>query len=207
MDRNVRYLASALGIVALLPAAALAQPPLAGQALVDGLRRSGYVIFFRHAATIVSQADTAGENLGDCQRQRNLSEEGRQQARAIGQAFATLRIPVGQVLASQYCRSLETAQLAFSRVTPMLDLNAVLQAATEVERAHRVEVLKRLLATRPPAGTNTILVSHLFNIQAAADLSIAEGEAAVFEPGGTSFRLAARVLPSEWEVLASRFGR
>ncbi len=79
-----------------------------GQALLDLLARGGLVIFFRHAATDFSQTDTDRQNLQNCQTQRNLSEQGRSDARGIGQAFQALGIPVGQLLASPYCRTLET---------------------------------------------------------------------------------------------------
>jgi virginiamycin B lyase len=48
-----------------------------------------------------------------------------------------------------------------------------------------------------------VVVAHLFNIQEAADLSLEEGEAAVFEPlGARGFRLVARVAPRAWSRLA-----
>jgi hypothetical protein len=58
--------------------------PLEGQALVEALRRGGYVIFFRHARTDFSQPDSDRQNLEDCGTQRNLSEAGRADAHAIG---------------------------------------------------------------------------------------------------------------------------
>src|SRR3982750_2906975 len=57
------------------------------------LRRGGYVLALRHAATDQSMADTTSD-LGDCSKQRNLSAAGRRQAQAIGRALRRLRIPV-----------------------------------------------------------------------------------------------------------------
>lgn len=51
--------------------------------------------------------------LGDCRTQRNLDDLGRTQARRIGSAFAQEKVRVGKVMASQWCRTLETAELAF----------------------------------------------------------------------------------------------
>jgi phosphohistidine phosphatase SixA len=175
---------------------------LEGQALVDLLRRGGNVIFFRHAATDRSQTDSDAQNLENCQTQRNLSEQGRSDARAIGQAFQALGIPVGQVLASPYCRTLETAQLAFGRVEPSRDLLPTLSAEDDARREELVAGLRRLLGTPPATGVNTILVSHQFNLQDATSVSIVEGEAAVFEPvGANGFRLVARVPPNMWATL------
>src|SRR4051812_30257389 len=85
---------------------AAATPPL-----VERLRRGGYVLALRHAATDQSMADNT-RDLRDCSKQRNLSAAGRRQAQAIGRALRRLRIPVGTVLASPYCRTRATARLA-----------------------------------------------------------------------------------------------
>src|SRR5215207_3883472 len=95
---------------------------LLGRALLEALRGGGYVLLFRHAITDRGQRDADLQNLENCQTQRNLSDEGRQQATAIGQAFRQLQIPVATVLASPYCRTLETARLAFEQVEPSNDL-------------------------------------------------------------------------------------
>ena len=90
-------------------------------AVLERLRRGGYVLAFRHAATDFSMTDTT-RDLRDCSRQRNLSAQGRRQARTIGISFRRLGIPVGRVLASPYCRTRQTARLAFGRASPSPDL-------------------------------------------------------------------------------------
>lgn len=186
-----------LWLLAALPLA-FAQEGLEGAALVQALQKGGYVIYFRHAATDFSQADTDGPALQDCGKQRNLNEAGRAQARAIGEAFRALKIPVGNVLASPYCRTRETAQLAFGR----FEVSEEIRGGSGPARA---EALRRLLALVPPAGTNTVLVAHQFNLRDAAEVSLAEGEAAVFRPlGPGGFRLVARVLAEDWAKLPVR---
>ena len=59
-------------------------------------------------------------------------------------------------------------------------LNEAFPGTDDEDLARR---LRRLLAMRPPAGQNTVLVSHGFNLQGATGLSVAEGESAVFVPG------------------------
>ena len=172
---------------------------LTGEALVEALRRGGFVIYFRHAATDFSITDTDRQNLENCATQRNLSEVGREDARAIGAAFRRLAVPVGPVLASRYCRTRETAELAFGRAETTRDLVSTASARDETERATLVATLRALLAAAPPPATNTILVGHDFNIRAATELGIAEGEAAIFLPhrDGT-FSLVARVTAAGW---------
>jgi hypothetical protein len=90
------------------------------------------------------------------------------------------------VLSSEYCRTRETAEIAFGRVTPTQDLTSRVSTASAEEEHARIEALRRLLATPPAPGTNTILVGHQFNLRDATGVSIAEGEAAIFQPMGTS---------------------
>ena len=199
-------IAAVLGAVVVSTAgAAPSVAGLAGPALTDALREGGYVIYFRHAATDFSEEDTDTRNLQNCRTQRNLTSQGRADARAIGRAFRRLRIPVGAVLASRYCRTRQTALLAFGRVRTTMDLTSLPSASTERERDRRVAALRRLLATPPRRGVNHVLVAHLFNIQAAANVSLDEGEAAVFAPrGGTRFRLVARIRPEKWAAYPRR---
>jgi phosphohistidine phosphatase SixA len=155
---------------------------LAGPALLEALREGGFVIYFRHARTDFSQDDTDLSDLTNCATQRNLSPEGHAQARLIGEEIAALAIPIGEVLSSELCRTRESAELAFGRTTPMPDLTSFGTAGSEAEEQERAAALRRLLATPPAPGTNTVLVGHLFNIQAAAGIGLAEGEAAIFRP-------------------------
>jgi broad specificity phosphatase PhoE len=181
----------------------LAERP-GGRDLVARLRQGGHVIFIRHAATEATQDDPRPD-LADPSTQRNLSDAGRNQARQLGRAIRRLRIPVGTVLASPYTRTRETAELAFGRdrvrVTRDL-LNEAFPGTDDEDLARR---LRRLLATRPPAGQNTVLVSHGFNLQEATGLSVAEGESAVFTPGDAGRpSLVARVTAEEWPSLAQQ---
>lgn len=175
---------------------------LSGLQLVKALKQGGYVIFFRHTATDWTQRDTYLGNLENCETQRNLSEKGREDAKAIGQALLALGIPIGQVLASPYCRTRETAKLAFGRVEPTFDLVSPSYVKSEAEKEQLKDKLRNLLSTIVPEGTNTILVAHGFSIRGATELTLAEGEAAVFKPmGKDGFKLIGRILPEEWAKL------
>ncbi len=167
------------------------------------LREGGYVIYFRHAVTDPVPDDADPVVLSDCDAQRNLSATGRRQSERIGRALGVAGIPVGRVLASPFCRALDTARLAFGRATPARLLENLEAAPNESERARRTEELRRLLSKPPQAGVNNVLVAHGFNITAAADVTLSEGEAAVFEPRGEEgFTLIARVKPGKWRGLA-----
>ena len=74
------------------------------QALADG----GKVVLVQHAKL----DDAVGDPFSldpSCFIERNLSDEGRQQAQAIGQAFRDYQIPIAKVWASPHCRTKDTA--------------------------------------------------------------------------------------------------
>lgn len=176
------------------PAAAAPDVP------VERLREGGYVVVFRHAATDTGLDTT--DDLSDCSRQRNLNAEGRRQSREIGAAFEQLDIPVGRVLASPFCRTRDTARIAFGRVEPSRALLSVEFFASP--REGRRKGLRRLLQAEPPGGTNTVLVSHQAAIFEATERDPEEGEAVIVEPerGKPGFAVVAAVTAGEWGRLA-----
>ncbi len=164
------------------PARPAARPDPARE-LVAALRGGGHVLLMRHTRT-GTETDMGPESLESCEQQRNLSADGREDARAVGAAVRRLGVPIGEVRSSPFCRTRDTARLAFGRVT--LD-RRLTQLATDDPQsgpaARRVRALRRLLATAPDAGTNTVLVTHTPNVGAATGLSLLEGETVVFRPG------------------------
>jgi broad specificity phosphatase PhoE len=172
-------------------------------ALLDQLRSGGFVIYFRHAATDFSMLDSDLVNLSNCATQRNLSPAGRLQAVAIGEAIQALGIPIGEVLSSEFCRTQDTAMLAFGRVQPTSDLSSIV-GLTIAEYDRRLNALRAMLASPPEPGTNTVLVAHQFNLRDAMGVSLGtEGEAAIYQPGGDGgTSLVVRLLPHQWAELA-----
>jgi phosphohistidine phosphatase SixA len=172
---------------------------LQGRALLDALRGGGYVLLFRHAITDRSERDADLNNLENCATQRNLSVQGRQQATAIGEAFRQLQIPVAIVLASPYCRTLETARLAFGVAEPSADLISELSDSAPGSRERLTAALHGMLGRSPEAGANTVLVTHVLNIESALGFEIEEGEAIVANPAvGGGYAVVARVLAEGW---------
>jgi phosphohistidine phosphatase SixA len=173
-----------------------AEPPTA--ATVDLLRAGGYILYFRHAATDFSQNDAKMTSFEDCATQRNLTDRGRAEARAIGDAIRALAIPIGKVRASPFCRTVETAKLAFGRAEPT---SAVRGGPARPEDPARYAALRSLLGQAPAPGTNDVIVSHGNPFHAVAGPPyLAEGEAAVIQPSGEGFRVVARIRVDEWAV-------
>lgn len=206
------------GALAGFPAAPHAEDALlTGGPLLAALRQGGLVLYMRHGATHAGETDFWQQGgpwdratLDDCTRQRNLSPAGHAQAEAMGKAIARLDLPWGAVLASPYCRTRQTADLAFGRHEVSWDLfyHQAADAKTPGDGDAIVAAVKRLLGTPPPAGKDTVLVSHGGNLSAAAGVYLAEGETAVFRPGaGGAFTLVARITPEDWNGLAAAANR
>jgi len=199
------FVGALAALVCAFASHALAQPDsalpakdaLSGPSLVDALRRGGYVIYLRHTSTDFGQNDEGMTSFDDCSKQRNLTEQGRAEARAIGAAIAKLKIPIGEVLASPFCRTVETARLVFGRATIS---NAVRGGPADPDRYGE---LRKLLSMPVPHGTNLAIVSHGNPFRAVAGTPyLAEGEAAVIEPRGSDgFRIVARVTKDGWSAL------
>ena len=173
------------------------------KALAEQLRQGGYVIVFRHGATNRDQADTDPLNYDNVPKQRLLSAGGRDVARQVGEAFKALQIPVGRTYTSKFNRAVETGRLiAASDVTPTLDLTEGGLVATPIENDRRAEALRKLIATAPAPGTNTLVVTHKPNILDAFGkdwFEVREGEASIFKPTASGKAdLVARLQAADW---------
>lgn len=200
--------AAAMAALVLLAAPAAAQGnsspepghALEGAALVRALRGGGYTLYFRHTATDFSQHDRAMTGYAECATQRNLSDAGRAQARAIGEAIRALGLPVGEVIASPFCRTMETGRLMFGRAEP----STVVRGYEGTSPANADYAgLVALLASPPAPGTLRMITSHGNPFRAVAGPPhLGEGEAAVLKPAGASFVVVARIRPGDWAGLA-----
>jgi len=197
---------SLLALSLISPANAQVDP--GNMEAVKALRGGGHVIVFRHGATHADQADTDPLNLANVAQQRQLNDQGRALARAIGEAMRKLNIPVGQVQTSMFYRAVETGTLlGFGAVTSTADISEGGQVVTPNENNRRAAALRKLAATAPPAGTNAVLVSHKPNIVDAFGkdwFDIREGEASIFKPDGTGYKLVVRIQAADWGKLAQQ---
>ena len=103
----MRILLIALFVLCTLPARAADDPATIWALLKEG----GRVALIRHAATTGGAGDPPGFRLEDCATQRNLTEQGRADAKALGARFRAHGIKVDKVLSSEWCRCRDTAAL------------------------------------------------------------------------------------------------
>ena len=197
---RVARLAALVAFALALTCAAQTTALLEGNALVEALRRGGYVLYLRHAATDFGQNDEAMTDYANCAQQRNLTDGGRDDARAIGVAIKRLRIPVGPILASPFCRTRESAVLVFGAPTVS---NAVRGGPGTDADGQRYAELRKLLSTPVATGSNLAIASHGNPFRAVAGTPyLQEGEMAVIEPRGNGeFRIVARITKSDWASL------
>jgi phosphohistidine phosphatase SixA len=175
---------------------------------IEAIQRGGHYIYFRHGMTSRTEQDSNPPNLRDCSMQRNLTDEGRAQARTIGEAVRALNVPIGLVLSSPYCRAQEYSRLAFNQAQtePSLELPDFLPADA---RQRNTEAMLRILAMVPPSNTNVAMVAHSPNVKDAigADLPV-EGGAVIVKPNaGGKPTVVIKLLPNEWSTLAQALGR
>jgi phosphohistidine phosphatase SixA len=174
---------------------------------IDALRQGGYVIVFRHGATHNDQADTDPLHPENVAQQRQLNDQGRALARAIGDAMRKLKIPVGQVHTSVFNRAVETGKLlGFGEVTPSLDFTEGGLVVSPIENNRRMAALRKVAATAPAAGSNVVVVTHKPNILDAFGkdwFDVREGEASVLKPESDGYKLVVRVQADEWSKLAA----
>ena len=156
------------------------------------LQRGGHAVMVRHAITEPGVGDPPGFRLDACSTQRNLSEQGRRDARALGEALRARRVPVARLLSSPWCRCLETARLAFGREPEVEAALGNLFGRSEREAA-QVSALRALVG-QVSAGGNLLMVTHGSTTLALTGVSPATGEMVILAPqAGAGFRVAGRL--------------
>lgn len=143
------------------------------QQLLSAFKKGDHVALMRHALA-PGIGDPENFQLEDCSTQRNLSQEGRDQAVKIGARLKEAGIVNADVFTSQWCRCLETAELLeFGPPVPLPALNSFFR---EYEKKQdQTEALSSWLESQPIARP-LILVTHQVNITAFSGIYPDSGE-------------------------------
>ena len=216
---------------ALLPAIASAEPLATESGWLESMRLGGYVIVLRHGLTGLptamdpmanptrkidpnAKADAKTDPKADPMSgpakttgERQLSEQGRAQAKLIGEMLRKLKVPVGLVMTSPLQRAVDTGTLlGFGETVSSPDLAEAGPALSTEENKRRADALRHLLTLHPPADNNLVIVTHKPNILEAfgQDWSdVHEGEASIFEPDGRGgYKFIVRIQANEWGALS-----
>jgi phosphohistidine phosphatase SixA len=189
MKRGLRRTALTVVIALGWPAGVRAEPTGGWKTL----QNPGTHILMRHAEA-PGVGDPANFRIGDCSTQRNLSEQGRDQARRIGQAIRERGIRVDRVLSSQWCRAAQTASLL--GLGPAVEYPA-LNSFFSVQNMSREQSgeVSRKLAALDKLGERAVLVTHQVNITALTGVFPASGEMIVVSVAGEGVQVLGRVPP------------
>jgi phosphohistidine phosphatase SixA len=145
----------------------------------------GAIVLFRHALA-PGGGDPAGFIAGDCSTQRNLSGEGRLQATRIGAAMRKNAVKVSAVWHSAWCRTRDTAQLAFPDMgAPALRAEPAFNSFfSDREGAPAQTAAARNLLLAWPGSGVLVVVTHQVNITALTDIVPQSGEGVVVHREG-----------------------
>ncbi len=164
------------------------------------MRKGGYVLYIRHTSTDFSRNDANMASFEDCATQRPLTDKGRDEARAVAGHLKRLGIPIDRVYASPFCRTVETAMLAFGKAEKTQEVRG---GPVRTDDPKRYDALRKLLSTPPAPGANNAISSHgnpFFAVFGSPYL--AEGEVAVIRPGGkAAFEVLGRIRLEDWAAL------
>ena len=147
---------------------------------------TGKVVFMRHALA-PGNGDPNKFNLDSCATQRNLDEEGRQQAKRIGKKLRDRKVEFAQIYSSEWCRCRETAQLLnMGEVTPLRALNSFYEH--HFSRDELLPTLEEMLFEVESGDAPILMVTHFVTISAVMGRAVSSGDLVVFDPvTGESF--------------------
>ncbi|MDP1647203.1 MAG: histidine phosphatase family protein [Rubrivivax sp.] len=184
-------------------AAGLALPfaPLPGLAGDDAgaeplIRAGGVVVAFRHALA-PGTFDPPGFTIDDCRTQRNLDDEGRAQARRIGEWFQRRQLRPAAVRSSPWCRCVDTATLAFGHAEPWPALGSPRGSPEQTSTGHLQQLRTALQAAGTRAGRFEVWVTHMFVLSALVRQGTGSGEGLVLRAGPVGeVQVLARLAPA-----------
>jgi phosphohistidine phosphatase SixA len=175
-----------LALCLALLAAPVAADPMAAAAA------PGAVLLMRHA-TAPGTGDPPGLTIGDCSTQRNLSDEGRAEARAVGQRLRAAGIGFDRILHSEWCRTTETAQLLdLGPVTPFPAANSFFSDRSTAD-GQTAEVLAYLSGL--PEEARVLIVTHQVNITALTGITPRSSEIVITRRTGDRLKVLDRLPP------------
>jgi phosphohistidine phosphatase SixA len=164
-------------VVCLAPFAACAN-----DAIWKLLQGGGQVVLVRHALTTPGVGDPEGMTLSDCATQRNLSAQGREDARKLGDELRRRDVPIGAILSSPWCRCIETSRLLLGR-EPEIE-PALGNVFGRPEQGKAQVATLREIASRTPRSGNTLMLTHGSTILALTGISPDTSEMVIATPRG-----------------------
>ncbi|TVP84623.1 MAG: histidine phosphatase family protein [Thioalkalivibrio sp.] len=153
-------------------------------ALWSALAEGGKAVMIRHTQSEEATPEVSMHLSpeGDCAQEQNLSEEGREQARALGERFEEHGVSVDVVMSSEFCRARQTAELAFGDHEAWTPLNLI-ESLPAGESEWLMEDVRERMGEFDGEGV-LVLVSHRSNINTITFQQTDPGDMVVTEPDG-----------------------
>jgi len=142
--------------------------------VLKNLKNGGNLIFIRHAYA-PGGGDPDNFNINECSTQRNLSKEGREQAKNIGNYFKENLIPIDKVISSEWCRCKETAEIAFEKFETNNFLNSFFSKKFSKNRTRQIKNLKKYI-NEWDGNKNLVFVTHYVVISETLNYTPSSGE-------------------------------
>ena len=142
--------------------------------IINQLKSGGNIIFIRHAIA-PGNGDPDNFDLKDCSTQRNLSKNGIEQSKKIGEFFKDNKIKVEKVLSSEWCRCKDTAKFAFKNFEVFSSLNSFYDAKFADNQEKQIKNLKKYIMEWK-GKDNLVLITHFVVISAILNKSTSSGE-------------------------------
>ena len=117
-------------------------------------------------------------DLNDCNTQRNLNQVGIDQSKKIGKFFKENKIPVNEVLSSEWCRCKDTAKYAFKDFKTLKELNSFYDEKFYEFKDVQIKGLKKFIRDWDE-NKNLILITHYVVISEMLNLGVSSGEIVV----------------------------
>ena len=142
---------------------------------LQGSNPKGYVLLMRHALA-PGVGDPDNFSVNDCSTQRNLSPEGKQDARDIGAWLKRQKVKIYRVESSRWCRARDTAQLLnLGKVRSNRNLDSLFQHSDPNGHPQTAAILKRIIDHRERRGL-LVFVGHYVNVMALTGVALDSGE-------------------------------
>jgi len=142
--------------------------------LINSLKEGGKLIFIRHAIA-PGGGDPDNFKLNDCSTQRNLSQNGIKQSKKIGFFFNKNKIPIDEVLSSEWCRCKDTAKYAFINFKTFDALNSFYSSEFEKNKDKQIRDLKKYI-NKWNGVENLVFVTHYVVILEMLNITTSSGE-------------------------------
>ena len=142
--------------------------------LVKELENGGKLIFIRHAYA-PGGGDPNNFNINYCNTQRNLNDNGKEQAKKIGNFFLKNKILIDKIYSSEWCRCKETSSIAFKKFETKNFLNSFFSEKFAKNKDDQIIAFKNFIKEWDGVK-NLVFVTHYVVISEILNYATSSGE-------------------------------